>query len=217
MTDRRRRLDGGRTARGPLAESSGRSYVAVVTEEQTYTVVAVHPEFEVRRYDAHVVAEVVVEGSHENAGNRAFRSLAGYIGGRNHTGRAVAMTTPVLQQSAAGRRMAMTAPVVQCEGSRPGSYIVGFVMPSGETLVTLPEPDDAAVTLRAIPVEFAATLRYSGRWTQAGYAERAARLRQAVASAGLQVLGPPRWARYDPPWTPWFRRRNEVVLPIAAP
>jgi hypothetical protein len=103
----------------------------------------------VRRYDAHVVAEMIVEGSHENAGNRAFRSLVGYIGGRNHTGRSVAMTAPVLQQAAAGRRMAMTAPVVQLEGGRPGSHIVGFVMPADETLETLPEPDDLGVTLRA--------------------------------------------------------------------
>jgi len=65
----------------PLAETSGWSYVDLVAEGQWYTVVAVHPGFDVRRCDA-VVAEVMVEGSHENAGNRAFRSLAGYIGGR---------------------------------------------------------------------------------------------------------------------------------------
>ena len=66
----------------PLAETSGWSYVDLVAEEQRHTVVAVHPGFDVRRCDAQVVAEVMVEGSHENAGNRAFRSLAGYIGGR---------------------------------------------------------------------------------------------------------------------------------------
>jgi len=204
-------------AGAPLAETSGWSYVDLVAEEQKYTVVAAYPEFEVRRYDAHVVAEVIVESSHENAGNRAFRSLVGYIGGRNHTGRSVAMTAPVLQQASAGRRMAMTSPVVQREGARPGSYIVGFVMPADETLETLPKPDDVGVTLRAVPVEFAAALRYSGRWTQAGYEERAARLQQAIANAGLQAIGQSRWARFNPPWTPWFLRRNEVVTPVAAP
>ncbi len=179
--------------------------------------VAVHPGFEVRRYDAHVVAEVVVEGSHESAGNRAFRSLVGYIGGGNHTGRSVAMTTPVLRQAAAGRRMAMTAPVVQREGDRSGSHIVGFVMPAEETLETLPEPDDLGVTLRAVPVEFAAALRYSGRWTQAGYEVRAARLQRALMDTGLRASGPPQWARFDPPWTPWFLRRNEVVVRVAVP
>jgi hypothetical protein len=188
-----------------------------VAEEQRYTVVAVQPGFEVRRYDAHVVAEVIVEGSAEDAGNRAFRSLAGYIGGRNHTGRSVAMTAPVLQQVAAGRRMPMTAPVVQREDGRSGSHIVAFVMPADETLETLPAPDDAAVTLREVPAEFAAALRYSGRWTQTGYQARVAQLQQAVADAGMQPVGSPRWARFNPPWTPWFLRRNEVVIPVAAP
>src|SRR5665811_985407 len=95
--------------------------------------------------------------------------------------------------------MAMTAPVVQREGGRPGSHIVGFVMPADETLETLPEPDDLGVTLRAVPVEFAAALRYSGRWTQAGYEEGAARLQRAIADTGLRAIGQPQWARFDPP------------------
>jgi hypothetical protein len=31
---------------------------------------------------------------------------------------------------------------------------------------------------------------------------------------GYRVSGEPRWARYDPPWKPWFLRRNEVIVPI---
>lgn len=175
---------------------------------------AVRPGFEVREYAAHVVAEVAVEGTHENAGTRAFRALAGYIGGQNHAGRAMAMTAPVLNRTAEGRRMAMTSPVVQRDGGAPGSFVVGFVMPADETPETLPEPDDAGVTLRAVPVQVAAAVRYSGRWTQRGYEERAAWLRQAVADAGLKAVGDPQWARFDPPWTPWFLRRNEIVLPV---
>lgn len=188
-----------------------------MADEQKYTVVAAHPGFELRRYDAHVVAEVTVEGSHESAGNQAFRSLVSYIGGRNHTGRSVAMTAPVLQEAAAGRHLAMTSPVVQRDGGCLGSHIVGFVMPADETLETLPEPDDGAVTLRAVPVEFAAALTYSGRWTQTGYDERVQRLRQSIADVGLRAIGQPRWARFNPPWTPWFLRRNEAVVPVAAP
>ena len=29
--------------------------------------------------------------------------------------------------------------------------------------------------------------------------------------------GEPTWARYDPPWTPWFLRKNEVMLELAGP
>ena len=185
-----------------------------MTEQQRYTVVATLPEFELRRYDACVVAEVEVGGSMDSAGTRAFRRLVGYIGGRNRARRSLAMTAPVVQ-APAGRTIAMTAPVVQEEqGDR---HVVGFVMPAGETLETLPEPEDPAVSLREVPEEVAAAMRYSGRWTESAYREREARLHDAVARAGLTVIGSPRWARFDPPWTPWFLRHNEVVLPVAAP
>jgi hypothetical protein len=184
-----------------------------VTEQQRFNVVADYPEFQLRRYDACVVAEVVVAGSMDSAGNRAFRRLAGYIGGRNRARRSLAMTAAEVQATA-GRTIGMTAPVVQEEhGDR---HVVGFVMPAGETLETLPEPEDASVSLREVPDEIAAAMRYSGRWTESAYRERVARLRDAVGRAGLTVTGSPRWARFDPPWTPWFLRHNEVVLPVAA-
>ncbi|HEX6917834.1 MAG TPA: heme-binding protein [Phycicoccus sp.] len=185
-----------------------------MTEQQRFSVVSTFPGFELRRYEPCVVAEVEVDGSLEAAGNRAFRRLIGYIGGRNRAGRSLAMTAPVVQEQA-GRRIAMTAPVVQEEHG--GRHVVGFVMPAGETLETLPEPTDAAVTLRALPEEVAAAVRYSGRWTGSGYRQRVTQLEDAVARAGLTITGPPRWARFDPPWTPWFLRHNEVVLPVAEP
>jgi hypothetical protein len=197
----------------------------VVTEIQKYTVVDRYPGFEVRRYAAHVVAEVRVQGPADTAGNRAFRSLAGYIGGRNDASRGVSMTAPVLQRPAvAGRSIAMTAPVLQqpAEGSKGSGEsedgaeesIVSFVMPAAESLETLPRPSDPSVTLRAVPEGFAAAASYSGRWTTTGYEQRAARLDEAVRAAGLEPTGPAQWARYDPPWKPWFLRRNEVLLPI---
>ena len=185
-----------------------------MTEQQRFTVVIAFPQFELRRYEPCVVAEVEVDGSLEAAGNRAFRRLVGYIGGRNRAGRSLAMTAPVVQEQA-GRRIAMTAPVLQEEqGDR---HVVGFVMPAGETLGSLPEPTDAGVSLREVPEELAAAMRYSGRWTESAYRRRVTQLSDAVAGAGLTVTGPPRWARYDTPWTPWFLRHNEVVLPVADP
>lgn len=185
-----------------------------MTASQHFSVIATFPGFELRRYDGCVVAEVAVGGTAERAGNSAFRHLVRYIGGHNHAGRSLGTTAPVVREEA-GRRIAMTAPVVQHEhGDR---HVVGFVMPAGETLDTLPEPDDPSVSLREVPEEVAAALRYSGRWTESAYREHVTRLRDAVARAGLTVTGPPRWARFDPPWTPTFMRHNEVVLPVAAP
>ena len=93
-----------------------------MTEQQPYEVIERHDAFELRRYPAHVVAEVELDGSFEDAGNRAFRSLFRYITGANRTRSAVAMTAPVVQETAS-ENVAMTAPVVQEQGG-DGRYVV---------------------------------------------------------------------------------------------
>ncbi len=196
-----------------------------MTEHQPYDVVGVAGAAEVRRYPEHVVAEITVEDSFESAGNRAFRPLAGYIGGRNRPGAKVAMTAPVLQEAEPpGRAPRAPTPQTQPLVTEPlvtepleggGRYVVSFVMPAGRTRDTLPEPADPRVRVRTVPPQDVAALRYSGRWSRAAFDAHAARLLAEVAAAGLEATGPPRFARYDPPWTPWFLRRNEVLVPVA--
>lgn len=172
-----------------------------MTEEQPYDVLAEYPDFELRWYPEHVVAETRVKGSFEGVGNKAFMRLAGYISGRNRQSRKVAMTAPVVQEA-------------EDEGAR---YVVSFVMPAGFSLDGAPEPTDHNVRLRPIPAQTAAALRFSGRWSRGRYDDHAKRLLKALEEAGLQVDGPLRFARFDPPWTPWFMRRNEVVAPVLPP
>ncbi|SBT52561.1 SOUL family heme-binding protein [Micromonospora auratinigra] len=186
-----------------------------MTERQPYRVVARHPGFELRRYPAHLVAEVRVDGSFEAAVNDAFRPLARYLGGANRSRRELAMTAPVVQEPAGSERIAMTAPVVQEEGDRPGCWLVRFVMPTGYTPATLPTPEDPRITTREIPEQLAAAARFSGRWTTRAFEQRATALGRAVTAAGFSPVGAVRYARFDPPWKPWFLRRNEVVLPVA--
>lgn len=183
-----------------------------MTEQQPYDVLERSPGFELRRYPAHLVAEVEVDGSFTAAGNNAFGVLVAFISGRNSTSAKVAMTAPVVQQ--ASTRIAMTSPVVQEPGVEPGRHLVAFVMPAGFSLDTLPTPSDPRITVRQVPAQTAAARTFTGRWTERIYREQLADLRSAGARAGLEVSGPPRFARFDPPWTPWFLRRNEVVLPV---
>lgn len=185
-----------------------------MTEKQAYDVVGRFPGFELRNYPSHLVAEVEVDGSFTDAGNRAFGVLVAFISGRNSTGGKVAMTAPVVQEQAS-TRIAMTAPVVQQEAVEPGRHVVAFVMPAEYSLETLPKPSDPRITVREVPTHQAAARTFTGRWSERIYTQQLAELRAAVAEAGLEVTGPPRFARFDPPWTPWFLRHNEVVLPVA--
>ncbi len=172
-----------------------------MTEEQPYDVVKEYPGFELRHYPEHVVAETRVKASFEGAGTTSFRRLVGYIGGRNTQSRKVAMTAPVIQEAEDGA----------------GRYVVSFVMPADFDLDGAPAPTDRDVRVRAIHAQTAAALTFSGRWSQGRYDEHAQRLLAAVGRAGLEVDGPLRFARFDPPWTPWFLRHNEVVVPVVPP
>ena len=177
-------------------------------EEPAYSVVHGYDGFEVRRYQPYLAAETIVSAPAEDAGNQGFRILAAYIFGQNKGARRIDMTAPVAQSQS----IAMTAPVAQA--AVPGAYAIQFAMPAGWTLATLPRPNDARVTLKQIPARTVAVIRYSGTWSQSRYREQLAILQQDLARQGLHWHGDPIWARYDPPWKPWFLRRNEIWLAL---
>jgi hypothetical protein len=179
-----------------------------MTEEQEYAVVARYPGFEVRSYPEHVVAEVEVRGSFEEAGNAAFRPLASYIGGANESNAGIAMTAPVVQ------RAPEAGPATVTE-TDDGAHVIAFVLPSTITATGAPAPVDPRVRVRVVPEEQAAVAQYTGRWTEQSYRKHVHELVEAMAEVGLAPSGPPRFARFDPPWKPWFARRNEVVIPVA--
>jgi hypothetical protein len=181
----------------------------MAVDEPHYTVVRVDDAFEVRRYESYRVAETVVGAAADEAGNQGFRILAGYIFGQNKGARNIEMTAPVAQTPI---KMAMTAPVAQTASAT--GYVIQFAMPREWTLETLPEPIDSRVTFRAIPARTIAVMGYSGTWSQSRYEKHLKKLQDALKQAGLHWHGEPVWARYDPPWTPWFWRRNEIWLEI---
>jgi hypothetical protein len=183
-----------------------------VTEQQQYQVVERSGEIELRLYADCVVADVVVAGSAEQAGNSAFRPLISYISGSNRSAASLAMTAPVIQQQAP-EKLAMTAPVIQ-EAAGEDRWTVSFVLPGSRPIEEYPVPTDPRVTLRAVPGETAAALRWSGRWTSGNVATRTEELARGIADAGWEPVGAPRWARFDPPWKPPFARRNEIVIPV---
>ncbi len=168
---------------------------------------------ELRRYPGYTVAEVTVPGPADEAGNRAFPILAGYIFGKNRGQRSFEMTAPVTQ-AAAPVKLPMTAPVTQTPGD--GGFVVQFVLPRGITAASAPEPLDPRVKLRDIPPHRVAAIRYSGFWSAANDGEHLERLQAALREAGLAWSGEPVVARYNAPFTPWFLRRNEIWLSLAA-
>ncbi len=183
------------------------------TQEPDYTLVRQLEGAEVRDYPTYAVAEVVVPGPATEAGNQAFPILAAYIFGKNKGERKFAMTAPVTQV-AVPVKLAMTAPVTQV--AAPGGFLVQFVLPKGVSAASAPEPMDARVKLREVPSTRVAVIRYSGFWSEANYDEHLAKLQAALRNADLAWTGEAVYSRYNPPFMPWFMRRDEIWLHLAS-
>jgi hypothetical protein len=187
---------------------------AMATEEAKYEVLESEDGCELRDYASHVLAEAVVDGDLEDAGNRAFGVLFRYISGANEARTNIAMTAPVSQEQSS-QKIAMTAPVGQ-ERTAEG-WAVSFMMPASFTLANTPVPTDSKVKLREVPACRMAAIRYSGFWSEGRYLQHKAELEAWIKRKGLAAVGGPIWARYNPPFTPWFLRRNEVLIPVSGP
>ncbi|MFZ6848020.1 SOUL family heme-binding protein [Undibacterium sp. RuRC25W] len=182
---------------------------AHATEEPEFKLVQQVNGIEIRDYVSYIIAEVVVDGPADEAGNRAFPILAAYIFGKNKGMRRLAMTAPVTQ-TVEPVKLAMTAPVIQT--TTGGAYTVQFVLPKDVTLANAPEPVDSRIMLREVAPVRIAVIRYSGFWSEDNYNKHLALLKTALESAHLVWEGEAIYARYDPPFKPWFMRRNEIWL-----
>jgi hypothetical protein len=213
---------------------------ARAAEEPVHVVLERDGRFELREYAAVVIAETVVEGDLASASTAGFRRLAGYIFGGNRSVREggaserIDMTAPVTVQpapdqtaapasGAPSERIAMTAPVTveRQDGAapvpgRPGRWRVQFTMPREWSLGTLPRPTDPSVVLRELPATRQAVLGFTGLAGEEAVRQATEALLAWVAARGLMPVGAPQLARYDPPWTLPFLRRNEVMVTVTS-
>ena len=188
--------------------------VAMATEEPEYTILNQVDDFELRRYDPQIVAQTWVTGDQKQAGNKGFRILADYIFGNNTApsgeSSKISMTTPVKMQSQTGTsaKIAMTAPVALQENE--GKWRVRFVMPSQYTMQTLPKPNNSEVSIIEVPAKTYGVIKFSGLVGEEKVATKTAQLKEWMQN--LNIVGAPEMARYNPPWTLPFMRRNEIMI-----
>lgn len=197
-----------------LAGATAFQLTRKTVEERPYEKIARHDDLEIRRYAPRVVARTVVEAGDERADNEGFRRLSGYIFGGNAGGRSIDMTTPV-ERSREGTKIAMTTPVERTAAEE--GWVVSFTMPAEYTLDELPTPNDSRVTLRELPAETVAVLRFRGSVDEPTRRERIDELLRLVREHGYETIREPSLARFDPPWVLPVLRRNEVQVAVRGP
>ncbi len=190
------------------------SPVASAIEKPEYEVILEAGKVEYRRYESFIVAETEVVDVDEwkDAANEGFMRLFDYITGDNEGAQKIAMTAPVQQSRIRKEDLRFN----QAEPLEDGmGWKVSFMLPSGYTLASAPTPEDARIKLLLVPEKIVAAVRYSGRWTQKNFDKHASRLMAALSKDGVEALGVPESAVYNPPFVPPFMRRNEILVEVA--
>ena len=165
-------------------------------EKPNYEVINSDSNIEIRSYEPMIVAEVTVSGEREDAIGDGFRLIADYIFGQNEESKKIAMTAPVQQQSA-GKM-----------------WNVNFVMPSEYTMDSLPSPQTDRIDLKYVPEKNFVVIRFSGRSSKRNLSRYEKTLKDYIIFRKIHVVGPVKYAFYNPPWTVPFMRRNELMIEI---
>ncbi|WP_265090165.1 SOUL family heme-binding protein [Psychrobacter alimentarius] len=188
-------------------------------EEPNYTVLSQIDNFELRHYDAQLVAQTWVSGDQDTASRQGFKILADYIFGNNTApsgeSSKISMTAPVTMQSdnlneQASQKIAMTAPVSMQQDD--DKWRVQFTMPSKYTMQTLPKPNNPDIEIVEMPAQTYGVIKFSGLASSKKVAKKTEALKSWMQAQKLMVIGTPELARYNPPWTLPFMRRNEVLI-----
>jgi|WetSurMetagenome_2_1015567.scaffolds.fasta_scaffold457838_1 hypothetical protein len=180
-------------------------------ESPEYKLILIEKPFEIRQYAPFITAEVRVNAAdYDDAANRGFRPLANFIFGNNIAKQKISMTAPVTA-APSPEKIAMTAPVTV---SGEDVYTVAFTMPRKYSLKSLPEPVDKSISFKENPEKTMAVIRFSGSFNQKNFVKRIAQLHDWIEIKGFKEVGDPLIAGYDPPFTPWFLKHNEVMIEI---
>jgi effector-binding domain-containing protein len=186
----------------------------MATEEPEFTVLFQEENLEIREYEPRIIAHVKANGDFDDASSKGFKMLADFIFGNNtinNSSKKISMTAPV-SASISSKKISMTAPVIAENNNNEWS--IAFVMPKEFTMETLPVPNNQNIKITALPKEKFAVVVFSGLVRESSYNKKANLLIEFIKKKRLTPLSSIQIARYNPPWTLPFFRRNELMVKI---
>lgn len=163
------------------------------TETPEYKVVLTDEKIEIRDYPALTIATTPMKGDGMNGG---FGQLFRFITGNNEGAEKIEMTAPVLINTSKDKKT------------------MSFIMPKKAVEKGVPKPTGGTVSLDKIEAARFVVLRFSGSRTTENEKTAIEKIKGWLAAQKIAGQGEPVFAYYDPPWTPTFLRRNEVMIRI---
>ena len=178
--------------------------ISIAYEEISYRILAANQNYEIRENDD----RLAVQTSQENGQNGAFRKLFKYISGSNTSSKKIEMTIPVTQSI----KIDMTTPVTQ--KFQDGKIIMRFFLPRKFQLEMAPQPLNEDLSIVVVKGGKYAVMKYSGRSTVKNFQKHSNLLLEALSVNNITILDDPIKATFNGPLTPFFVRRNEVMIRI---
>ena len=164
-------------------------------ESPEYTVVKNDGDFEIRNYPEMVIVTTPMADPRPDEGT-SFMRLFRYISGSNEAEEKIAMTTPVLTTEEDGERY------------------MSFIVPQNVAAEGAPASMSDLVNVQSMSGGKYAVYRFDGSWNMDTFEMAKVRLAEWLASQNLTPIGEPVIANYDPPYTPSFLKRNEIMVPL---
>ncbi len=180
-----------------INNSMGSVFGKIDVETPPYKTLLTASSYEVREFPRLLAIEAPCD---EHSNNRAFGSLAGYIGVMGSA------------QNEAAQPIAMTAPVVNTHSKR-----MQFILPVA--MQSAPPPLQPGLKIVERPPSRWAVATWNGGWSDEEAARRLAELTAAARSDGVQVDDSD-WEthRFNPPWTlPRFKTNAVAVRVLSLP
>lgn len=187
-------------------------YFSSGVEQADYKIISREKGYEVREYPAHIVAQAIVEGDYREALSEGFRIVAGYIFGGNVKKESIAMTAPVISEAKNSETISMTAPVLA--ETAGNLHTISFVMPRSHSMESLPVPTDNRVKIVEVPTKKFAVLMFSWYMTDSHRTNMEKKLLSYLSRDMVTTKGGLIYAGYNPPWTPPWMNRNEIMIEI---
>jgi hypothetical protein len=171
------------------------AYKTSKIESPSYKVIKSFEDFEIRNYDAMVVAKTEIKSeAYEESASSGFRTIANYIFGGNMENQQIAMTSPVIMEM--GEKSSMS-----------------FVMPEEHAIENLPEPNSKNVEIIQIQPKTYAVLEFTGYANDKKIKKHTKRLLQFMKVENLMPIGTIKYLGYNPPWQV-LGRKNEVAVEV---
>lgn len=176
-----------------IALVTGLRFSRWTLESPGYLVVKQDGAFEIREYPEMVVVSTSMDDTDPND-STSFMRLFRYISGDNENDSKIAMTTPVFTSGAGG------------------SGEMSFVVPKEVVADGAPSAINRMVKIDTVSAGRFAVYRFNGAWDLERFELSKNKLKDWMRKHQINAAAEPIVANYDPPFTPSFLKRNEILV-----